>query len=62
MNRAKMISKIVAFHRDEDGPTTVEYAIMLAMILGVCILSVQALSDKTRDSFDQSAAAIDAAL
>ncbi|QDS86687.1 hypothetical protein EC9_08600 [Rosistilla ulvae] len=57
-----MISKIVAFHRDEDGPTTVEYAIMLAMILGVCILSVQALSDKTRDSFDQSAAAIDAAL
>ncbi|QDV10997.1 hypothetical protein CA51_08560 [Rosistilla oblonga] len=62
MNRVKLISEIVAFHREEDGPTSVEYAIMLAMILGVCILSIQVLSDKTRDSFDQSAAAIDAAL
>ncbi|QDV66905.1 hypothetical protein Poly24_05940 [Rosistilla carotiformis] len=62
MNRVKIISKIAAFHSEEEGPTTVEYAIMLAMILGVCILSVQALSNKTRDSFDQSASAIEAAL
>lgn len=62
MNIAKLISKTVQFFREEDGPTSVEYAIMLAMILGVCILSVQTLSDKTRESFEESAAAIDEAL
>ncbi len=28
---------------DEDGPTAVEYAVMLAMILGVLIVSITAV-------------------
>jgi pilus assembly protein Flp/PilA len=39
---------------DESGPTAVEYAVMLALIVGVCITSVQALARATGDSFDTS--------
>ncbi|MCR9296585.1 MAG: Flp family type IVb pilin [bacterium] len=54
-----------AFHRllvDESGPTAVEYAVMLALIIGVCLVSVQALATGTGASFDTSANAINAAL
>jgi pilus assembly protein Flp/PilA len=47
---------------DEDGPTTVEYAIMLALVIGVCLAAVQAMSIATRHSFDTSANALDGAL
>ncbi len=39
---------------DESGPTAVEYAVMLALIVGVCITSVQALATATGDSFETS--------
>ena len=42
----------------EDGPTTVEYAVLIALIVGTCIASVQALAQATGSSFDKSAAAI----
>ena len=43
------------FLREEDGPTAVEYAVMLAAIVAVCISAVLAMSHATADSFDQSA-------
>jgi pilus assembly protein Flp/PilA len=39
---------------DESGPTAVEYAVMLALIVGVCITSVQVLARNTGDSFNTS--------
>lgn len=50
------------FLAEEDGPTTVEYAIMLAMIIGVCIVAVVYLATKTGDSFDSSSGAISGAI
>lgn len=47
---------------DEDGPTAVEYAVMLALIVGVCITSVQALATATGDSFNTSSTQIASAL
>lgn len=44
--------------RDEDGPTAVEYAVMLAMIVVACIASVNALANATADSFDNTATEI----
>ena len=41
--------------RDEDGPTAVEYAVMLALIIAVCIGAVNQMADATADSFDRSA-------
>jgi pilus assembly protein Flp/PilA len=44
--------------QDEDGTTAVEYAVMLALIVAVCIGSVATLTAETKKSFDDSGAAI----
>ncbi len=56
------LADIKKFLTEEDGPTTVEYAIMLAMILGVCIVAVTYVATKTGDSFDASSGAISGAM
>jgi pilus assembly protein Flp/PilA len=38
----------------EDGPTAVEYAVMLALIVGACIASVNVLAQSAGDSFNNS--------
>ena len=48
--------------RDEDGPTAVEYAVMLALIIGVIAGSVTLLSSATGESFENSANEISIAL
>jgi len=40
--------------REDDGPTAVEYAVMLSLIIVVCLASVRSVSNATRDSFDRS--------
>ncbi len=47
---------------EEDGPTAVEYAVMLALIVAVCIGAIQTMAQATADSFDQSAAELDSVL
>ncbi len=47
---------------EEDGPTAVEYAVMLALIIAVCVGSVRSMSNATKASFDTSAQAIGGAL
>jgi pilus assembly protein Flp/PilA len=34
---------ILAFLKSEDGPTAVEYAVMLALIIVVCIVAITTL-------------------
>ena len=36
----KLIKSVVAFVKKEVGPTAVEYAVMLALIIVVCIAAV----------------------
>jgi|SaaInlStandDraft_1057018.scaffolds.fasta_scaffold08883_2 pilus assembly protein Flp/PilA len=38
-------SKIINFLRDESGPSSVEYAVMLALILAICIVALKSLGD-----------------
>jgi pilus assembly protein Flp/PilA len=40
---------------EEDGPTAVEYAVMLALIVAVCLGSVTLLANQTGASFSNSA-------
>lgn len=47
---------------DEQGTTAVEYAVMLALIIAVCIGSVATLTQETKDSFDKSGNAIAGAM
>jgi pilus assembly protein Flp/PilA len=39
---------------DEDGPTAVEYAVMLALIVGVCLAGVAFLGTQTHAAFEDS--------
>ena len=36
----------------EDGPTAVEYAVMLALIVIVCLTSISAIGTKANSTFD----------
>jgi pilus assembly protein Flp/PilA len=47
---------------DEDGPTAVEYAVMLALIVVACLSSIGLMAQATGDSFEASANEINNAL
>lgn len=46
----------------EDGPTAVEYAVMLALIVALCLSSIGLLSAETGNSFNNSASELNAVL
>ena len=46
-----MISSVQRFLVSEDGPTAVEYAVMLALILVACISIVTGLGTKVSSTF-----------
>ena len=43
---------MVNFLKREDGPTAVEYAVMLALIIVVCIIAITALGSNASGTFD----------
>jgi len=43
--------RVVEFLRAEDGPTAVEYAVMLALIIVVCIAAISALGSNSSNTF-----------
>lgn len=47
---------------EEDGPTAVEYAVIMALIVATCLGGVNLLSNQTAASFDNSAAQINSVL
>ena len=44
-------TRLCAFLRNEDGPTAVEYAVMLALIIVVCITAITALGTNANNTF-----------
>jgi pilus assembly protein Flp/PilA len=49
---------LVHFLRSEDGPTAVEYAIMMALIIVVCIASLTTLGTNANKTFQTVAAQV----
>jgi pilus assembly protein Flp/PilA len=47
----KFAEKVVNFLKREDGPTAVEYAVMLALIIVVCIAAITALGTNANQTF-----------
>jgi pilus assembly protein Flp/PilA len=45
------ITKVQKFMKSEDGPTAVEYAIMLALIVIVCLTAIQAVGTAANTAF-----------
>tara|TARA_R110002049_G_scaffold2750_8_gene22262 strand:- start:213531 stop:213722 length:192 start_codon:yes stop_codon:yes gene_type:complete len=61
MSKSSYRAAVVRFLKEEDGPTAVEYAVMLALILLAVVGTVSIMAEETRKSFDKSSDAISGA-
>ena len=50
--------KIQQFLLSEDGPTAVEYAVMLALIVIVCLASITAVGNNANGIFNAASGAL----
>ncbi len=50
-----LTARIKSFLLEEDGPTAVEYAIMLAMIVMACLAGIQAVGTNANVKFQDTA-------
>jgi pilus assembly protein Flp/PilA len=48
--------RLIRFLKTEDGPTAVEYAVMLALIIVVCLTAIGTLGTQTNTTFSVSGA------
>ena len=53
-----LTKQLVEFVRKEDGPTAVEYAVMLALIIVVCIAAITTLGSNANSTFSFVGSAI----
>ena len=56
-----LTKKFVNFLKREDGPTAVEYAVMLALIIVVCIAAITTLGNNAKGTFTSVGTSIGAA-
>ena len=50
-----LAKKVQRFLVSEDGPTAVEYAVMLALIVIVCLTAIQAIGTNASATFQEVA-------
>jgi len=50
-----LLARFKQFLRDEDGPTAVEYAVMLALIIVVCVTAITTLGTNAHSTFSNVA-------
>jgi pilus assembly protein Flp/PilA len=48
-----LLNKVRRFMVSEDGPTAVEYAVMLALIVVVCLATITALGTNSKATFSK---------
>ncbi len=56
------MQRIIRFLQSEEGPTAVEYAVMLALILLACLAAVTLVGSATSSSFNSTNNSIQAAM
>lgn len=52
------MTSVKKFLVSEDGPTAVEYAVMLALIVIVCLTAIQAIGTNANTKFNAAANAL----
>jgi len=57
----KLGQHVVEFLKRDDGPTAVEYAVMLALIVVVCLVAITALGTAANKTFDTVGKAVSSA-
>lgn len=53
-----LVTGIKRFIKSEDGPTAVEYAVMLALVIAVCVGAIQLLGNNANAQFNNVAGQI----
>ncbi len=53
--------KVQRFLKSEDGPTAVEYAVMLALIVIVCLTAINSVGTNAKATFTNVAASMSTA-
>jgi pilus assembly protein Flp/PilA len=53
-----LAQQVRRFLKSEDGPTAVEYAVMLALIIVVCLVAISAVGSQASATFSNVAASI----
>jgi pilus assembly protein Flp/PilA len=48
------MNRLKRFLQSEEGPTAVEYAVMMALILVICIAMISSLGAETNSSFSNA--------
>ncbi|OHB84386.1 MAG: pilus assembly protein [Planctomycetes bacterium RBG_16_64_12] len=56
-----LAKKVHRFLVSEDGPTAVEYAVMLALIVIVCLTAITSLGTAAKNTFNQVKNSVEAA-
>jgi pilus assembly protein Flp/PilA len=52
------LRSVVRFLKREDGPTAVEYAVMLALIVVVCLVAITAIGTSSNTTFSRVGSAV----
>jgi pilus assembly protein Flp/PilA len=47
----RSMQSLMRFFHDEEGPTAVEYAVMMALIIVVCVVALTALGTNSNNTF-----------
>jgi pilus assembly protein Flp/PilA len=51
--KTRLFSSLIRFLKRDDGPTAVEYAVMLSLVCVVCLASVTALGKNASTTYIQ---------
>lgn len=55
------VRQVKRFMVSEDGPTAVEYAVMLALIVIVCLTAIQSIGSNANSTFTKVASSLQTA-
>ena len=55
-------TRIRQFLVEDDGPTAVEYMVMVSVIVVVCLITINAIGQATSDSFDNTSNSVSSAV
>ena len=53
-----LAQRVRRFLKSEDGPTAVEYAVMLALIVVVCLVAITSLGTQANTTFSNVASSL----
>jgi pilus assembly protein Flp/PilA len=58
MSTRRCLRALTRFLRADDGPTAVEYAVLLALIVCACLASIAALGPAAKSTFQATSSVI----